>query len=71
MVQALVTGPALALANGKRLVNQSLSATLSEQLQKEMESFGECAASADFAEGIAAFLARRPPWFGADPNRGP
>ncbi len=64
IVHALTTGPALATANGKRLVNQSLRETLSTQLSAEASSFGECAASADFAEGIGAFLAKRAPRFG-------
>lgn len=66
IVQALVSGPARALANGKRLVNQSIGNTLSTQLRAEAESFGECAASADFAEGIGAFLGKRKPQFGRD-----
>ncbi len=64
IVRAIVTGPGRALANGKRLVNQSLRETLSTQLNAEAASFGECAASADFVEGINAFLAKRPPEFG-------
>ncbi len=38
--------------------------TLSEQLQAEAVSFGECTGNADFVEGITAFLAKRPPQFG-------
>ncbi len=64
MVEALVTGPATAMANGKRLVNESPGRTLSEQLRAECESFGDCAATADFVEGIEAFLAKRPATFG-------
>jgi 2-(1,2-epoxy-1,2-dihydrophenyl)acetyl-CoA isomerase len=66
IVQALVTGPRRALANGKRLVNRSLGETLSTQLRAEAASFGECAASGDFVEGIDAFLGKRPPQFGRD-----
>ena len=66
IVQALVSGPARAIANGKRLVHQSLGNTLSAQLRAEALSFGECAASADFAEGIGAFLGKRKPQFGRD-----
>ena len=64
IVQSLVAGPALAIANGKRLVNQSLGQTLSAQLQAEAASFGACTATADFVEGINAFLAKRPAQFG-------
>jgi 2-(1,2-epoxy-1,2-dihydrophenyl)acetyl-CoA isomerase len=64
IVQALVTGPATAIANGKRLINESLGRSLSEQLRAEAESFGQCAATGDFVEGIEAFLGKRPPHFG-------
>jgi 2-(1,2-epoxy-1,2-dihydrophenyl)acetyl-CoA isomerase len=64
LAEALTTGPAKAIANGKRLVATSLGSTLSEQLQAEARSFAECAASADFAEGVRAFIDKRPPRFG-------
>jgi 2-(1,2-epoxy-1,2-dihydrophenyl)acetyl-CoA isomerase len=57
-------GPALALRNTKRLVRASLERTLSEQLDAEAASFAACATSADFAEGLDAFFARRPAKFG-------
>jgi 2-(1,2-epoxy-1,2-dihydrophenyl)acetyl-CoA isomerase len=37
---------------------------LSEQLDAEASSFAACAGTADFVEGITAFLAKRPPQFG-------
>ena len=61
---ALATGPVLAIRNGKRLLNQSLSQSLSAQLLSEAESFGACSATADFAEGVRAFLEKRSPSFG-------
>jgi 2-(1,2-epoxy-1,2-dihydrophenyl)acetyl-CoA isomerase len=60
----LATGPALALRRAKRLVNQSMSQSLSAQLLSEAESFGACATSEDFAEGVRAFLEKRKPRFG-------
>jgi 2-(1,2-epoxy-1,2-dihydrophenyl)acetyl-CoA isomerase len=63
LAAALATGPALALRNGKRLINRSLSRSLSEQLDAEATSFGACSATADFVEGIGAFLAKRTPRF--------
>ena len=60
----LATGPVLALRNGKRLVNQALSQSLSVQLNSEAESFGACSATEDFAEGVRAFLDKRTPRFG-------
>ena len=66
LAQALAAGPRRALANSKRLVNESLQASLATQLRAEMESFASCAATADFAEGIDAFLGKRPPQFARD-----
>lgn len=64
MVASLVTGPVLAIRNAKRLVRESLGRTLSEQLAAEAVSFGACSATSDFAEGITAFLEKRPARFG-------
>jgi 2-(1,2-epoxy-1,2-dihydrophenyl)acetyl-CoA isomerase len=66
VVQSLATGPVLALRKTKRLLRESMAHTLSEQLQAEALSFGECAGTADFNEGITAFLAKRSPQFGRD-----
>jgi 2-(1,2-epoxy-1,2-dihydrophenyl)acetyl-CoA isomerase len=59
IVDTLVRGPQLALRNAKRLVNDSMSHTLSEQLHAEALSFGACAGTEDFAQGINAFLEKR------------
>lgn len=63
MVKSLAEGPALAIRNAKRLMRESLGRTLSEQLDAEAASFSACAGTADFAEGIGAFLEKRPPRF--------
>jgi 2-(1,2-epoxy-1,2-dihydrophenyl)acetyl-CoA isomerase len=63
LAAALASGPALALRNGKRLINQSLAASLSMQLDAEAKSFGACSATPDFVEGIGAFLDKRTPRF--------
>jgi len=47
------------MAGAKRLVNTSLSHSLSEQLNAEAESFSSCAAKPDFVEGIKAFIEKR------------
>ena len=64
LVESLVTGPTLALRNTKRLVRDSLAQSLSEQLNAEAVSFGACAGTTDFVEGISAFLEKRPARFG-------
>ncbi len=56
----LARGPAAAYAATKRLIHQSGSVTIETQLQAEAESFAQCAATPDFAEGVAAFVGKRP-----------
>ncbi len=66
MAAAIASGPTLATRNGKRLLRESLSQTLSAQLDAEAASFGACVATGDFVEGVRAFLDKRPPHFGKD-----
>jgi 2-(1,2-epoxy-1,2-dihydrophenyl)acetyl-CoA isomerase len=66
MAAALAAGPVLPTRNGKRLLRQSLSQPLSVQLEAEAVSFGACAATGDFVEGVRAFLDKRAPHFGED-----
>ena len=63
LTRSIATGPAIALRNVKRLLRESLDRPLSRQLRAEADSFGQCAADDDFAEGIEAFFAKRPPRF--------
>ncbi len=67
-VDSILAGPHAALTGMKRLLQRSSTSTLSEQLQAEALSFGQCTATADFVEGIEAFLAKRPPRFGGPRN---
>lgn len=64
IAHSIATGPMLALRNVKRLLRDSFTQSLSGQLRAEAESFGQCAATEDFAEGIRAFFEKRPPRFG-------
>ncbi|MCC7325807.1 MAG: enoyl-CoA hydratase/isomerase family protein [Burkholderiales bacterium] len=66
VAQSLADGPVLALRSAKRLLRESSGRSLSEQLAAEATSFGACAGTADFAEGIRAFLEKRQARFGAE-----
>jgi 2-(1,2-epoxy-1,2-dihydrophenyl)acetyl-CoA isomerase len=59
----LASAPKQALRNLKRLLRESTQRTLSEQLRAEGDSFALCTGTADFAEGVDAFLAKRAPRF--------
>lgn len=61
--RSIAEGPKLALRNVKRLLRDSPDRTLAQQLDAEARSFGACAATGDFAEGIEAFLGKRSPRF--------
>lgn len=59
----LAAGPTQAYAATKRLLVRSNHSPLADQLEAEARSFGDCAATEDFPEGLAAFLEKRKPDF--------
>lgn len=59
----LAAGPTHAIANTKILLNNSLGNSLEAQLASEAESFADCAATEDWAEGVRAFVEKRKPDF--------
>jgi 2-(1,2-epoxy-1,2-dihydrophenyl)acetyl-CoA isomerase len=65
LARRLAAGPALAIAQLKRLMHISFEHDLRGQLDAERAAFLRCAASREFAEGVDAFLAKRPPKFGS------
>ncbi len=63
LARRLASGPAQAYAGTKWLLQQSIGSSIETQLQAEAESFARCTGTEDFAEGVAAFIAKRPPKF--------
>lgn len=59
----LAAGAPRAIALTRTAFRRSWAATLDEQLELEAELQGEAGATADHAEGIAAFVEKRPPSF--------
>jgi 2-(1,2-epoxy-1,2-dihydrophenyl)acetyl-CoA isomerase len=63
LVDELAAGPTRAYAGYKRQLSAWLHSGIEEQLQLEASMQQEMAGSADFAEGVAAFLEKRNPKF--------
>lgn len=59
----LAAGPALALAESKRLMRTADAAALSAQMAREALAQARAGAHPDFAEGVAAFRQKRPARF--------
>ena len=66
LVWQLANGPTGSYAGTKRQLNAWLYGRIEDQLELEARIQLERSASADVAEGIAAFAARRPPVFTGD-----
>lgn len=63
LANRLAQGPTVAYAQIKRLIDQSFDHNFVEQLAAEEAAFAHTASTKDFAEGIIAFLEKRPPNF--------
>jgi enoyl-CoA hydratase/carnithine racemase len=63
LVQPYLTGPALALRAAKLAVDGGLDVGLPAGLAWESQLFAGLFATADRAEGMAAFVEKRPPTF--------
>jgi 2-(1,2-epoxy-1,2-dihydrophenyl)acetyl-CoA isomerase len=64
LAERLATGPTRAYAAAKQQLNARVYAGLEEQLELEASLQEEMAGSADFGEGVMAFLEKRPASFG-------
>ncbi|MDP1893059.1 MAG: enoyl-CoA hydratase-related protein [Hydrogenophaga sp.] len=63
LAQRLATGPTQALGQLKRLLRAAGQNDLGTHLDAEAAAFLACAQTADFTEGVGAFLAKRQPIF--------
>jgi 2-(1,2-epoxy-1,2-dihydrophenyl)acetyl-CoA isomerase len=63
LAQRLAAGPTRSYAGTKRQLNAWLYGRMREQLALEASIQQELAASEDFAEGVQAFVEKRPPRF--------
>jgi 2-(1,2-epoxy-1,2-dihydrophenyl)acetyl-CoA isomerase len=63
LLQQLARAPTRGLAAAKRALHASAQATLETQLDLERDLQRELGFGADYREGVAAFVAKRPPQF--------
>ena len=61
LAEKLASEPTKGFALTKKLMNQSFSSSLSEQLSLEADAQHEAGLSRDYAEGVRAFLEKRKP----------
>jgi 2-(1,2-epoxy-1,2-dihydrophenyl)acetyl-CoA isomerase len=63
LAERLAQGPTRSYAQSKRALNNSLLKIMDEQLDLEADIQGEMVTSADFIEGVTAFVQKRDPRF--------
>ncbi len=63
LAEKLAAGPPRAIAGAKRAINRALDCSLEEALEYESYLQEAMAGTSDFAEGVTAFIQKRPPNF--------
>lgn len=63
LAERLAAGPTLGLGLTKQAIQAAAANTLDAQLDLEADAMKTCGESADYAEGVAAFLEKRAPKF--------
>ena len=63
LAERLSNGPTFAYGRAKALLGKSLERGIGDQLDAEAQNIMECSRTADFAEGVDAFLNKRKPTF--------
>ncbi len=63
LARQIASGPPIPHATLKRLIDHALTSSLDAQLDAERAGFVRAAGTADFREGVSAFLERRQPHF--------
>jgi 2-(1,2-epoxy-1,2-dihydrophenyl)acetyl-CoA isomerase len=63
LAKRLAAGPTRSYANSKRALNNSILKIMGEQLDLEAQIQSEMAGTADFTEGVQAFVEKRDPVF--------
>jgi 2-(1,2-epoxy-1,2-dihydrophenyl)acetyl-CoA isomerase len=63
LARKIAAGPTRAYGQYKRLADRSFESELHDQLEAERSAFKAATKTADFREGVSAFLSKRPPTF--------
>lgn len=63
LARRIAAGPTAAYGHFKRLIDEAHAAPLDRHLESEREAFLAATRTADFREGVAAFLGKREPGF--------